>query len=76
MTFITGDAMSCYQYATTETLITTYEINGTRYEKSLMFKYGRMQRKIPPWLVCGSHGACLDSMGSSHRWAGIFSSFK
>ena len=27
-----------------------------------MFKYGRMQKKIPPQLVCGSHGACLDSM--------------
>ena len=27
-----------------------------------MFKYGRMQKKIPPRLVCGSHGACLDSM--------------
>ena len=25
-----------------------------------MFKYGRTQRKIPSWLVCGSHGACLD----------------
>ena len=21
-----------------------------------------MQRKIPSWLVCGSHGACLDCM--------------
>ena len=30
-------------------------------EKSLMFKYSRMQRKIPSWLVCGSHGTCLDS---------------
>ena len=29
------------------------------HEKSLMFKYGRMQKKI---LVCGSHGACLDCM--------------
>ena len=27
-----------------------------------MFKYGRMQKKIPPRLVCGSRGACLDSM--------------
>ena len=27
-----------------------------------MFKYGRMQRKIPSLLVCGSRGACLDSM--------------
>ena len=23
-------------------------------------KYGRMQRKIPSWLVCGSHGMVLD----------------
>ena len=27
-----------------------------------MFKYGRMQKKIPPWLVCGSRGACLVNM--------------
>ena len=27
-----------------------------------MFKYSRMQRKIPPQLVCDSCGACLDSM--------------
>ena len=27
-----------------------------------MFKYGRMQKKISPQLVCGSHGACLDCM--------------
>ena len=32
------------------------------HEKSLMFKYGRMQKKISLWLVCGSHGACLDCM--------------
>ena len=34
------------------------------HEKSLMFKYGRMQRKIPSQLVCGSHGICicLDNM--------------
>ena len=25
-------------------------------------KYGRTQRKVPPWLVCVSHGACLHSM--------------
>ena len=25
-----------------------------------MFKYGRMQRKIPSRLVCGSRDACLD----------------
>ena len=24
-----------------------------------MFKYGRMQKKIPHWLVCGSCGTCL-----------------
>ena len=30
------------------------------FEKSLMFKYGRTQRKIPSQLVCASHGACLD----------------
>ena len=27
-----------------------------------MFKYGRMQKKIPSKLVCASRGACLDSM--------------
>ena len=27
-----------------------------------MVKYGRMQKKISPWLVCDSHGACLDCM--------------
>ena len=34
----------------------------TNHKKSLMFKYiyGRMQKKIPSWLVCSSHGACLD----------------
>ena len=31
-------------------------------EKSLMFKYGRMQKEISSQLVCGSHGACLDYM--------------
>ena len=31
-------------------------------KKSLMFKYGRMQKKISSWLVCGCHGACLDCM--------------
>ena len=25
-------------------------------------KYGRTQRKVPHWLVCVSHGACLHSM--------------
>ena len=30
------------------------------HEKSLMFKYGRMQKKISSRLVCGSHGVCLD----------------
>ena len=29
-------------------------------KKSLMFKYGGMQRKIPSWLVCDSCGTCLD----------------
>ena len=24
-----------------------------------MFKYGRMQKKVPSWLVCGSRGTCL-----------------
>ena len=32
------------------------------HKKSLMFKYGRMQKKIPSRLVCGSSGACLDCM--------------
>ena len=32
------------------------------HEKSLMCKYGRIQKKISPRLVCGSHGACLDCM--------------
>ena len=32
------------------------------HEKSLMFKYGRMQRKIPPQIVCCSYGACLNCM--------------
>ena len=27
-----------------------------------MCKYGGIQRKISPRLVCGSHGACLDCM--------------
>ena len=27
-----------------------------------MCKYGRMQKKISPQLVCGFHGACLDCM--------------
>ena len=30
--------------------------------KSLMFEYGRMQKKIPPRLVCGSRGTCLVNM--------------
>ena len=34
--------------------------NLLNHEKSLMFKYGRTQRKIPSRLVCGSHGTCLD----------------
>ena len=31
-------------------------------QKSLMFKCGRIQKRIPPQLVCGSHAACLDCM--------------
>ena len=33
-----------------------------------------MQKEIPSWLVCGSHGMCLDCTwpGFSHRWAGTF----
>ena len=27
-----------------------------------MVKYGRMQKKISPRLVCDSHGTCLDCM--------------
>ena len=27
-----------------------------------MFKYSRIQKKIPPQLVCGSHGTYLDCM--------------
>ena len=27
-----------------------------------MFKYGIMQKKIPPRLVCVNHCACLDGM--------------
>ena len=37
-----------------------------------MFKYGRMQKKISPWLVCGSHGTYLDYMLPEVE-AGIFS---
>ena len=33
-----------------------------KYKKSLMFKYGRMQKKIPCWLVCGSCGTYLVNM--------------
>ena len=32
------------------------------HEKSLMSKYGRVQKKISLRLVRGSHGACLDCM--------------
>ena len=32
------------------------------HKKSLMFKYGRMQKKIPSRLMCGSRGLCLDYM--------------
>ena len=36
--------------------------NLLNHEKSLMFKYGRTHKKISSWLVCGSHGTCLDCM--------------
>ena len=41
---------------------------------SLMFKYGRMQKKILSWLVYGSNGAWLDFMLSSwsHHWTRIY----
>ena len=32
------------------------------HEKSLMCKYGRVQKKISLRLMRGSHGACLDCM--------------
>ena len=32
----------------------------TTRSHQIMFKYGKMQRKIPSWLVCGSCGTCLD----------------
>ena len=44
-----------------------------------MFKYGRMQRKIPSQLVCGSCGTCLDStlLGVQVTTGlGFFSAFK
>ena len=40
-----------------------------------MFKYGRMQKKIPPWLVCGSHGACLVNMLPGVQVTDFFSVF-
>ena len=44
-------------------ILIVYWITKTfNHEKSLMCKYGRMQKKISPRLVCGSHGACLDCM--------------
>ena len=47
------------------------------HDKSLIFKYGRIQRKIPSWLLCGSHGACLGCMlpgvqVTTGYWAGNF----
>ena len=48
-------------------------------KKSLMFKYGRTQRKFPPQLVCDSFGACLDCVLPGIQVttkAGIFSAFK
>ena len=44
-----------------------------------MFKFGRMHKKVPPRLVCGSHGACLDSMlpgAQVTAGLGFFSAFK
>ena len=36
----------------------------SNHKKSLVFKYSRMQKKIPPQLVCGSCtcGTCLVNM--------------
>ena len=45
-------------------LIVNKENKHFNHKKSLKFKYGRMQTKIPSWLVCGSRGACLDCMFS------------
>ena len=42
--------------------IVKQKTNLLNNEKSLMFKYGRMQRKIPSRLGCDSRGTCLDSM--------------
>ena len=42
--------------------IVKQKTNLLNHGKSLMFKYGRMQRKIPSRLGCGTHGMCLDSI--------------
>ena len=34
--------------------LTNYQKINLKHEKSLMFKYGRTQSRIPSWLVCGS----------------------
>ena len=39
-----------------------YQETRLNHKKSLMFKYGRMEKKIPSRLVCGSSGACLHCM--------------
>ena len=44
--------LQLYNYSVTESKL-------QNHEKSLMFKYGRMQKKIPSWLMCGSRGTCL-----------------
>ena len=46
----------CYYIATGNI---TFNHNN---DKSLMFKYGRMQKKTVSWLACGSLGAWLDCM--------------
>ena len=39
-----------------------YNFYRFKHEKSLMFKYGRMQRKIPSQLVRGFHSVSLECM--------------
>ena len=48
------------------------------YNSLVKTKYGRMQKKIPPQLGCGSmaHAQAHVGWGSSHRCAGIFSALK
>ena len=49
------------------------------HEKSLMFKYIRMESNFLSQLVCGSHGSYVARLYvawvSSHRWTGFFSAF-